>query len=959
MTVTKTAKSKDKVGRQALDPEQIGVVKNLTPFEDIVHLAGIVNISLAERQNIGALVLKKNEDIQIKFCFEAKGIHSSLPQEQILPIFERIEGGLKELPEGETLTIHVGSFADDDRRQQELLKIEQGCDLEQLQLLMRSERLRTRELTKLGIRKNKFLRLWCTYTVTASEDSRNYDAIERAIERLQISWKQFTGQIHGFRAGRVENILRNSFANGFQLWEQILSNTMGLNLRAFTGENIWEVLWQQFNRTQIPPIPNSLYLDEDKLSEIQTSDFHIRHHLLENENSIPYLDRAWVKLQDEYIGVLNFSEKPGGWVDEYSQLRYLWSVLAKDRVTDTEVICQLTKANQSLAKVALQRITKQSLTASAMSADSNSVDVKSNMNIEEGIKAQETIYKGNVPIHTAVVFLVHRKTRKQLDNACRYLSTCFLRPAVVNREVEYAWKTWLQCTPLVWEKLLTRPFNRRLPYFSCEAPGLMPLMQTATGDKEGFELIAEEGGTPVHIDLYKQHKNIAVFGTTRSGKSVAVSGILTPALARGTPVVALDYPKPDGTSTLTDYTNFLGDDGAYFDITKESNNLFELPDLRGYDWETIKERMTDFKEFLKSVLMTMVLGTKPTGTNSTRISNIESILTLALETFFNDDDLKLRYKLAIERGVGTAEWQDTPTLEDFYHYCSPGYLKLDTIATHSQEVLEALDQIRLRLKFWLNSRVGQSVARPSSFRTDARLLVFALRSLSSEEDAAILALSAYAAALRRALSSKVSIFFLDEAPILFEFEAIAELIGRLCANGAKAGIRVILSAQEPESIYKSKSAAKIFANLTTRLIGRIQSSAVDPFVERFKYPYEIISRNCTEAFFPKKESIYSQWLLDDNGKLTFCRYYPPHCLLATVANNPDEQELRGLYLNKYRHDPMLGIVRFSETYVKMIRGEQLTDEAVELLAIANSIVSFRKTKIPEESPDFERQTTKV
>ena len=143
MTATKTAKSKNKVGRQALDPEQIGVVKNLTPFEDIVHLAGIINISLAERQNIGAIVLKKNEDIQIKFCFEAKGIHSSLPQEQILPIFERIEGGLKELPEGETLTIHVGSFADDDRRQQELLKIEQGCDLEQLQLLMRSERLRT------------------------------------------------------------------------------------------------------------------------------------------------------------------------------------------------------------------------------------------------------------------------------------------------------------------------------------------------------------------------------------------------------------------------------------------------------------------------------------------------------------------------------------------------------------------------------------------------------------------------------------------------------------------------------------------------------------------------------------------------------------------------------------------------------------------------------------------------
>jgi hypothetical protein len=56
--------------------------------------------------------------------------------------------------------------------------------------------------------------------------------------------------------------------------------------------------------------------------------------------------------------------------------------------------------------------------------------------------------------------------------------------------------------------------------------------------------------------------------------------------------------------------------------------------------------------------------------------------------------------------------------------------------------------------------VGQSISKPSSFRTDAKLLVFALRSLSSEADAAILALSAYAAALRRALSSKASILLL-------------------------------------------------------------------------------------------------------------------------------------------------------------------------------------------------------
>jgi len=459
----------------------------------------------------------------------------------------------------------------------------------------------------------------------------------------------------------------------------------------------------------------------------------------------------------------------------------------------------------------------------------------------------------------------------------------------------------------------------------------MPVIKTATGDKSGFELIACEGGMSIYLDLYNQHKNLAVFGTTRSGKSVLVAGLLTPALAQNIPVVALDYPKPDGTSTFTDYTNFMGQDGAYFDISKEANNLFELPDLRGLDPEIRKERLTDFKEFLKSTLLTMIIGTNPLGVDQTMVSNIESILTLSIETFFADDDIKMRYKLALEKGLGTPEWEDTPTLQDFYNYCSPGYIKLDSIASNSKDILAALDHIKLRLRFWLHSRVGQSISRPSSFHTSAKLLVFALRSLSSEADAAILALSAYAAALRRALSSQVSIFFLDEAPILFQFTAIAELIGRLCANGAKAGIRVILSAQEPDSIYQSSAASKIFANITTRLVGRIQTSAVEPFVKYFKYPYEIISYNSTESFFPKKEGIYSQWLLDDNGKFTFCRYYPAYCLLAAVANNPQEQELRTLFLNKYQDDKLRGLVRFSEAYIKMLRGEQLTNEAAQLL----------------------------
>jgi hypothetical protein len=295
---------------------------------------------------------------------------------------------------------------------------------------------------------------------------------------------------------------------------------------------------------------------------------------------------------------------------------------------------------------------------------------------------------------------------------------------------------------------------------------------------------------------------------------------------------------------------------------------------------------------------------------------VRSLLNLALTAFFADAGIKERYKQAISHGFGSAAWQKTPTLQDFLYFCSPEHLQLDSI---SGRVDDALSQIQLRLRFWLSSRVGKSISAPSSFPTDAQLLVFALRNLSDNEDAAVLSLSAYSAALRRALSSPASIFFIDEAPILFEFDQISDLVGRICANGAKAGIRVILSAQDPDTIAKSKAASKILQNLSTRLIGRIQPVAVDSFISILKYPRDVISRNATESFFPRKEGIYSQWLLDDNGIYTFCRYYPGYEQLAAVANNPNEQTARQEAMLLYR-DKYEAISVFARQLVASLRG---------------------------------------
>ncbi|PSN18665.1 hypothetical protein C7271_11330 [filamentous cyanobacterium CCP5] len=66
--------------------------------------------------------------------------------------------------------------------------------------------------------------------------------------------------------------------------------------------------------------------------------------------------------------------------------------------------------------------------------------------------------------------------------------------------------------------------------------------------------------------------------------------------------------------------------------------------------------------------------------------------------------------------------------------------------------------------------------------------------------------------------------------ILFAYPTISRLIGRLCANGAKAGIRAFLSGQDPDTIMNSVAGQQIMQNMNTRLIGRIQPLAIESLV---------------------------------------------------------------------------------------------------------------------------------
>ena len=909
---------KQKIGTKTI--KQGNQKLTLTPFEDLVHLQTMARLNLRGR-TIGAYLLKKGKQdpFSLVFGFDCQGIHSFLSAEETEIIFENIETGLLDLPPGETVTFHLGAFKTDRKRQQHLEQLVRQAPCEEIRFFLYGEKARIQELASSGLREPKIMRIYVTYT---PKDRRNKgtDWTEGVLGQVENLWDSFTNKASQKQRHQLSTLLRNAFLEGFTHWEQVLTTKLGLKIRALTDEQLWQILWERLNQSPVIPVPQVLILDQAGLREEITSSVHSTTLLL--ADSVPILDRRWVYANKQYTGALTFWDKPGGWKNKEAQLCYLWNLIARDSVTDTEIFCQITPANPTLVRTSMQRVTKQSNVSLKRAERKDNVDVASSIDTRRSITAQEKLYEGKLPYHTGVIILVHRPTQTKLDEACGHIENYFHRPAWVVRETAMTGKIWLQTLPIVREKMLSLMLgiNRRFTYLNDEIPGLMPLVNTQSLEREGIELIASDGGTPIFIDLFDadRHENLAIFATTRGGKSVLVSSILTQAGARNIPVVALDYPKPDGTSIFTDYTEFMGARGAYLDIGKQSINLFDRPDLRALDSEKQQERFEDYKDFLASCLMAMVIGS---GEDQSLDQTIRTLLYCALEQFFADPEIQTRYTKAETGGLHSTDWQLMPTLRDFIPFCSTErleqVLKL-TKGINWKQVSVALEQIQLRLNYWCISRVGKAISNPSSVPTEAPLLVFALRQVQQGEDAAILALVAYAASIRRALAYPVSIFFIDESPILFKFPPIANLVGDLCANGGKSGIRVILTGQDPNTIANSVAGSRIFQNLSTRLIGRIEGNAVPSFEQILLYPRPLISRNV--HFRPNKQQVYTRWLLERGGVFTECRYYASYIQLGITANNKEEQEVRTQFFAHYR-DKFDAIAYFSQHLIHCMRTE--------------------------------------
>lgn len=882
------------------------------PIEDVFSLASMVQYSM-DGIEPGAYLLKKKEGVyQIKFGFECMGIHPVMRDESIEPTINALEAGLKDLPEHEDLTVHLSCFRGLGEREKELKDLIKNCQSPRLKYLLMSQLARLQELDSEGVRKNIKIYLYCTYTV-GMEDKKK-DPIASLLEQMETAWDSFVGQKEEKAIKHLAEILKLAYKNGYILWEQLLANKLGLPIRALNAQELWNNVWNRFNQSDSKPVPQYWYVTPSGAEEIIKSKIHPVTLLMESPSSVPVTDRQWLYLKDSYITASSLIEKPAGWPDCLAQIRYIWdSVFKDDRVFDTEVIFEMRRANQSILFQKMQSLTKQSIMAEKFASEQNTIDVHAGLKQKKAIDAQELLYEGSVSFKTALVFLVHRPTNELANAATSYLSSKFLRPAWLARETEYAWKIILDTFPIYLGKLHAKPFDRRLTYLNSEVPGLMPLVKNRSRDRSGFELIAAEGGTPMYIDFLSQHRNIFVLAKKRNGKSVMYGGMLLDALVRGIPVMAIDYPDSSGRGSFSSFSEFLGDAAAYFDIGDQCSNLFEMPDLKGHDSETQQEKLLEYFEYLVEVLLLMVMGLE--GDSKVSRDTVRSLLVLAVKKFFYDPIIKDRYIEANTQGFGTQGWQNMPTLEDFEEYLGLERLEL---VDPTPEQIAALNHIKLRLRFWIASRVGKAIAGVSTFKTDAQFLCVAMRNLSNPEDAAVLSMVVFLIALRRGLSVVGSVFAVDEASVFCQYDSLAKMIAKIAAAGPKSKIRLFLASQEPNVVAASPYSPSILQNMDVRLIGKIDGSAIDSFEQILKIPRNLLTKNTTEGFGVHKSTLHTDWLLDYEGTYTHVRYFAPYALLAAMANNSDEAAEREEITRQY-NDPISGMNAYSYYLVNKLR----------------------------------------
>jgi hypothetical protein len=886
-----------------------GKSKKLRPLETATHLQSIINYKLPNGTQAGALLLNASRSLdkpeyKLRFIWECPGFHDDFQEIEAKSIVNSIAALSRELPLGESLRVEYQCFSDYATHQAELVDLFEAAPVN-CQLLIAEEILVMQQLHLRGQRRPKQIFLMGTYTPQVAERER--DSIEQII-KFGMGWFQkLSGAEREIRQEQIDLLMLKGYEQGLLVWQDLFREKLQVDVTPLSGEGVWQHCWKELNRF------NDLELEEQPELAPQLIEFNliagtigenIRSHrhpttlLMKHPTAVPSANRDYVAVDGKYVGSMFLKSQPEAFEAANGkslaeiQLNYLWTLAARRSAYDIKILLEISRPEDFGTRYNNQQLIRQAFYRKKDKEAKGQIDVGATIELEQAIEAEKKMIGGDPVVEFALSIFVYRDTAAEMRVAARELSSYFQSPAIMLLEVDTADALWLAALPFYAKSMLVDVRDRRdreRPIFTA---AYYPLIGTINAHQTGLEFIALKGASPVYFDPFKHKGHTAIWGKTRSGKSLLMAMAIYRALALGIPVTLLDQPPTRDASTFKDFTARM--DGSYVDIFNDSLNFLETPEIPlSLDTQTRDDLKKQSEDFVLQILSTMILGAKGElpGVSS---SKVIALLTTALKRFFNDNQIKLRYQQARQGGIGSKDWKVYPVLGDFLKFCSIERINLKDATDRD---IDTLSTIQTQLQRWIDGAYGTTINSPSTVALDRPLMTIAMRGVSNNDDAAVFGSIMYAAAMRRAISSADkdgSVLCVDEASITFELDALSLCVGRIAANGLKAGMRLMLAAQEPGSVYNSAGGDKIKSAISYHLIGRIGSedfmTYCDP--QMLNLPRRMAERNAKASFAPDRATCSSQWLLRIDDRFTAARIYLPPSLVQLTANNIEERQQR-------------------------------------------------------------------
>ena len=906
------------------------------PFQKESTLHGNMRVSFSGQDFVSYLRCNKYLEWSASTPFNLLGLHPQLSDAEIINYSQSISDALKDIPQGESICFVMGCRSRCDRRNRQLSELV-NPKYPIISIMLESEKLKTEEITKKGIRQEWHHYVLVNWSQKNQELRTNTDTISLLINFCQNFVSQYFRHWLGTEKAHQKNIYvnlaRDLYSNSFLPWKIRLESKAKLMVSSLNHLQAYQLLASRFN-------PTSARADESQIPQkINVSDVtgKIKHrvvinnphspkdllsNIIEGEKGVsncPNHDarRDRIRLNRDLVAVLKLVAPPDE-IPYREQLYWVWQRMKDSSVHDTDIFAEITPGNIEESRSNLRRLVRQSTYANKYAAQTGNVlDVDATELSEEAIEAQKRLKSGAQPLLVSFTVHVYRKTEIELNIATQRLIELFA-PAKLVREDKVCWRRWLETLPINNFKIQTstQVFSEARQTMDTESVrSVLPLLRPHDIHDKGVEFINIEGGYPIYVDLVDRSMRAIITGSTGSGKTIMAFAHIKQGLTEeDRACVGFDMSN-EGEGTLKPIVELLGEKGAYINLIEESFNILQPPDLRLHSPKIQKRRFKVWLESRQKIMTSFVVGANPSREINTDM--ISSIVTLALDVFFDDEEIVRRYNAAFERGWKSPEWQNMPVLEDFLFFCSKDKLDLPEFGHQQSQALDLIvTNIRAKIA---DPNIGECISQPTSVSPHARLQFFGLSGLSDENNAFVLSLVAQGACLNASLEYQKSLVVIDECPALFNKPGFTELVGMQFSLGRKEGVSVLLIGQNLEAITQCQNSSQIIRNTDFHFIGRISGDAIPHYAETLNIPAKDLGRNAGDSFRIEKNLGCSYWMLKYADKHWITAYFASNYELAGLANSADEKKARAAIFAKYpptQKGQCLALAEYASSYHK-------------------------------------------